>query len=133
MSVRILTDTSSEITQEEAKKYKIDVVPMYINFSHDVLKDGIDLSKDMFYERMLKDTPKTSQPSPSDFLPFFKDAAEKNGKKSGQIPGFIILISTAASPRNMYWRCSLILPVPSCMSAIGIILAWLTVMHAICA
>ncbi len=76
MSVRIITDTSSEITQEEAKKYHVDVVPMYINFSQNVLKDGIDLSKDMFYERMLKDTPKTSQPSPSDFLPFFKNAAE---------------------------------------------------------
>lgn len=78
MSVRIITDTSSEITQEEAKKYNIGVVPMYINFSRDVLKDGIELSKDMFYERMLKDTPKTSQPSPSDFLPFFKDASKMN-------------------------------------------------------
>ncbi len=75
MSVRIITDTSSEITQEEAKKYNIDVVPMYINFSNQVLKDGIELSKDDFYKRMLEDTPKTSQPSPSDFLPFFTEAA----------------------------------------------------------
>lgn len=75
MSVKIITDTASEITREEAEKYKINVVSMYINFSQEVLKDGVDISKEDFYRRMQSDTPKTSQPSPSDFLPFLKEAA----------------------------------------------------------
>lgn len=61
--IRIICDSSSDITQEEAKKLQIHVVPMHINFGNEEFQDGIDLTFDEFYNRMeaSKELPITSQ------------------------------------------------------------------------
>lgn len=79
MNLRIVTDSSSDYTREQAATLKIDVVPLILTFDGNDYKDGIDLSKEAFYDYLInqKKYPKTSQPSPEQFVEIFKDAQEK--------------------------------------------------------
>lgn len=63
MSIKIITDSSSEISTKIAQKYNIDILPLTINFGNESFRDGIDLTHDEFYSRLAKckELPKTSQ------------------------------------------------------------------------
>lgn len=80
MAIRIVTDTASDLELEELKKYNITCVPMSISFGNESYKDIFELDRDSFYEKMIasKELPKTSQPSPADFIPCFSEA-KRNG------------------------------------------------------
>lgn len=73
-TVRIVTDSTSDLTGELAQFYDIEVVPLKVMFGSDVYLDGIDLTKDQFYEKLASypELPKTSQPSPGDFVDMYK-------------------------------------------------------------
>lgn len=76
MAIRIITDTSSDLSYAEAYNRGIHMVSMTINVDDASYADGIDLSRSDFYDMLLSDTivPKTSQPTPGDFLPYFEQA-----------------------------------------------------------
>jgi DegV family protein with EDD domain len=76
--IRILTDTSSDFTLEEAKQLNITLLPMTISFGEESFKDRFELSVDKFYERLVSnDTlPTTSQVPPFDFEAEYKKAKE---------------------------------------------------------
>lgn len=78
MAVKIITDTSSNITIEEAKELNIDMLPISINFDGIDYKDQYELSTDMFYEKLVssKGFPKTSQLSPAEIFTHFSKAKE---------------------------------------------------------
>lgn len=61
--IKIITDSSSNITQEEAKKLGIIVMPLTFIFGSEQYLDGIDMSWEDFYKRMEKEKelPHTSQ------------------------------------------------------------------------
>ncbi len=69
MSVRIVTDSTSDIPKEVAEDLGITVIPLTISFGEQSFRDGLDLSADEFYRRLQteKDLPKTSQPPPTLF------------------------------------------------------------------
>ena len=69
MAVRIVTDSSSDIPREIVDQYAITVVPLTIAFGDQSYRDGLDLTADEFYARIVseKDLPKTSQPPPALF------------------------------------------------------------------
>lgn len=77
--IRFLVDTSSDYTVEEAKAAGMELVPLHINFGEDNYNDAYDLSKDGFYELLTarEEFPKTSQPTPQNFVDAFEDAQEK--------------------------------------------------------
>ena len=77
--IRILLDSSADYTAEELKKLDMELVPIAITMGEKSFRDGIDITKDEFYEMLTSsdDFPKTSQPSPQDFLDIFEDAKEK--------------------------------------------------------
>ncbi len=66
--IRIITDSTSDITPEEAKKLNIDVVPLYVVIGDKNYKDRVELQTDEFYEKLKDSSITTSQPSPMDFL-----------------------------------------------------------------
>lgn len=76
MSIRIITDSTSDITQIEAKKRNLTVVPLCVGFDQEEFKDGVTLSSEEFYAKLetSKTLPITSQPSPDEFLKHFQDA-----------------------------------------------------------
>ena len=69
MTVKIVTDSSSDIPLELAKKLDIAVVPVYIYFGDKAYKDGVDIGPDELYKRLVEGPvyPTTTQPIPADF------------------------------------------------------------------
>ena len=77
--IRFLVDTASDYTVEEIKAKGMEIVPMHITFGEADYRDGYDLTKDRFYELLTSNEafPKTSQPTPQDFVDIFEEAEEK--------------------------------------------------------
>ena len=80
MSIKILTDSASDITKEDAQKLGIEVIPLIINFGEQEYFDGVDLTNQQFFEKLMNDKnhPKTSQVSPYRFKEMFEKLT-KNG------------------------------------------------------
>lgn len=77
--IRILLDSSADFSAEEAKERNMELVPINITLNDINYRDGIDITKDEFYDLLVSSEsfPMTAQPSPQDFLDIFEDAKEK--------------------------------------------------------
>lgn len=77
--IRFLVDTSSDYTVEEIKAKNMELVPLHITLGEADYRDAYDLSKDRFYELLTsnEEFPKTSQPTPQDFVDVFEEVQEK--------------------------------------------------------
>lgn len=71
--VRIVTDSTAFLEKETIDRYNISVVPLYVNFEHEVIMDG-SIPNAVFFDKMKKSSkmPFTSQPSPGDFIKIFE-------------------------------------------------------------
>jgi len=69
MAVKVITDSTADLSPDLVKKLGIGVVPIYVRFGNDVYRDGVDLDSDEFFEKLTTETshPATSQPTPADF------------------------------------------------------------------
>ena len=78
--IHILSDSICDITQEEAAAHHFQVLPQYVYFGKESYLDGIDLSKEQFYEKLAaaKELPKTSQVTPESFIKAFEEAIREN-------------------------------------------------------
>ena len=78
--IRILLDTSSDYTVEEVQAKGMALVPLHITLGEADYRDAYDLSKDKFYELLTsnEEFPKTSQPTPQDFVDVFEEAEKNN-------------------------------------------------------
>ena len=65
MTVRIVTDSACDLTDEEASSLGIDIVPLSIRFGDQQFLDREELSVDDFYRRMAAsdDLPQTAAPA----------------------------------------------------------------------
>jgi len=68
--IKILTDSTSDLSEELLKKHDITVVPLYIHLGEKSLKDKVEASPEMIYEWSDANnaTPKTSAPSIGDVI-----------------------------------------------------------------
>ena len=82
MTIKIVTDSCSDITQEEAKKLGITVVPAYLHFGNEVYRDGVDIDCDQFYEKLRTSSihPSTAAPSPGDFAKVYEEIAKETNE-----------------------------------------------------
>ena len=73
MAITIVSDSTTEISQEEAKQLGIEIVPLRSIFGEEVYLDGIDMSPEEFYQKLeeAEELPTTSQPTPHDFEQVF--------------------------------------------------------------
>ena len=74
--IKILVDSSSELTKKEAEEKGYLFVPIGVSLGGKEYADGVDLTKDKFYELLTGsgEFPQTSQPSPQAFLELFEQA-----------------------------------------------------------
>lgn len=74
MSIKIVTDSTAELTREEIEKYEITVIPIQYSLNGKVYTDHGDISPTEFLRKMAHspELPKTSQPSLGTFLECFK-------------------------------------------------------------
>ena len=63
--VRIVTDSTADLTPEQQRAAGITVVPLNVHFGDQVFRDHVDLSADEFFRRLKASSqlPRTSQPS----------------------------------------------------------------------
>lgn len=91
--IRIVTDSASDITVEEAKSLNIDIVPLTITFGEEICPQNTLEDFDTFFNK-LKTTsilPVTSQPSPELYLNVFDKA------KSNEEDVLVITLSSGLS------------------------------------
>ncbi|MCU6697234.1 DegV family protein [Laedolimicola ammoniilytica] len=76
--IKILVDSSSELTKKEAEEKGYLFVPIGVSLGGKEYADGVDLTKDKFYELLTGsgEFPQTSQPSPQAFLELFEQAKQ---------------------------------------------------------
>ena len=77
--IHIITDSTSDITQAQAAKEDFIVVPLHNLFGEEEYLDGVTISTEEFYQRLVttEDLPTTSQPSPEEFLTHFNRCKEE--------------------------------------------------------
>ena len=78
MSVRIICDSASDITQEQAKEWGIDVLPLKILWDGEEYLDGVTMKTRDFFEKLIEtdELPTTSQLSPFDYENAFQEAVD---------------------------------------------------------
>jgi DegV family protein with EDD domain len=78
MAVRIVTDSSSDLTDEEVAAHGIEVVPLSIRFGADEYEDRTELSVHSFYEKLAASAvlPETAAPAPGKFEAAFRRQQE---------------------------------------------------------
>jgi DegV family protein with EDD domain len=78
-ALRIVTDGAGDFPPGWREKYDIHVIPINIQFGEKTYLQGLDLSDEAFYQ--LADEsgviPKTSQPSPYQFVQFYRKIAQQ--------------------------------------------------------
>ena len=78
MTVRIVTDSISDLPQKYIDEYQIGVVPINVRFGDEVLKDGVDIWSEEFYHRLKNELqePSTSTSGPGEYLQVYEKIAE---------------------------------------------------------
>ena len=96
MSVAVVVDSTSDIPEHTRQELGITEVPLLIMFGREQFRDGIDISNDEFYARLVESNvhPTTSQPSAGDFAEAYERLAKDHegivsihlgGKLSGTV------------------------------------------------
>ncbi len=67
--IAVITDSTCDISPDLIERRRIGVVPLYIVWGTQELRDGVDIGRAAFYARLPTDPahPRTSQPTPADF------------------------------------------------------------------
>jgi DegV family protein with EDD domain len=70
VSVCIITDSTADLSPQVARERQITLIPLKIYFGQEVFRDGVDLTRDQFYDRLAasESLPTTSQIPPVQFL-----------------------------------------------------------------
>src|SRR5512136_688257 len=79
MPVRIATDSTCDLPTEIIARYGIRVVPLYINVGKQGYLDGIDITREEFYQKLpdFPVHPTTAVPSPQKFYTIYDALAEE--------------------------------------------------------
>jgi len=82
MTVKIVTDSVSDLPSQVVKELGITVIPIVLRWGEQLYRDGIDLTSQQFYERLKssKIPPGTSVPSPVTFAEAYDRLAEETNE-----------------------------------------------------
>ena len=115
MAVQVVTDSTSDISPEEAAELGVRVVPALVAFGDDVFRDRVDITPSEFYERLVsaREFPKTSQPSVEAFATVYREvAAEGNDiasiHVSSKLSGTLNSASIASETSELETRVELL-------------------------
>ena len=82
MTVKIITDSTSDIPPLVARELGITVIPLYVHFGTEIYRDGVDLNAEEFYKKLVisKSLPSTSTISPGEFAGLCDTLAEETNE-----------------------------------------------------
>lgn len=74
MGIRIVTDSTSDLSPELLREYGIEMVPLTVHFGPESFLDVVEMDAAGFWQKLKESPhhPKTAQPAPGDFLEVFK-------------------------------------------------------------
>ncbi|OOM74398.1 DegV domain-containing protein [Clostridium puniceum] len=72
--IKIITDSTADLSKEIYDKYEIEVLPLLINFGEESYLDGVEINPDKVFERIEKENilPTTAQVIPNRFIESYK-------------------------------------------------------------
>jgi DegV family protein with EDD domain len=122
--LRIVTDSAADIPAGWEEEFDIHVIPINIQFGEKTYLQNVDLDNEDFYQLVdeTKRIPKTSQPSPHQFVEFYKKIAKKGdtilsvhvtGKLSGT---YASAVSAAEEVKDNF----MVFPVDSAGGSLGL-------------
>ena len=78
-NIGIITDSTSYLDEENARRYDIKVVPLKVIMDDVTYREGIDISDEEFFRRLKESSafPTTSQPSAGEFLEAYQEMANR--------------------------------------------------------
>lgn len=99
--IKIITDSGSDLTMEEAKQYNIDVLPYFLHIDGKEYRTGIDITAKEVYEvlRTCKELPTTSQVPMEEMVNTFRKYTSE---------GFEVLMITISSRATGAYNSALI-------------------------
>ncbi len=73
----IVLDSTSDFPDARERYANMRVVPLYVLFGEESYRDHVDITADVFYERLASEAalPTTAQPTPQDFLTAYEELA----------------------------------------------------------
>jgi DegV family protein with EDD domain len=76
--IAIVTDSTAYIPKDILRDLPIFTIPLHVIWGDDMFRDNVDITQNIFYERLgsSKTMPSTSQPSPQEFVELYKTVAE---------------------------------------------------------
>ena len=91
--LRIITDTSCDLSLETAKKLNVEIMPLTVRFGEDSYRTLYDLTNEEFHKKLQssKELPKTAQINPFEFEEKYKEISEAGDE------AVVILISSELS------------------------------------
>ena len=89
-TIAVVTDSTACIPDQALNGLDIPVIPLWLIWGDERYRDGVDISPEVFYQRLQeRDTvPTTSQPSVGEFVDFYRRVAEE--KETDTIVGAFI-------------------------------------------
>jgi DegV family protein with EDD domain len=82
MTVKIITDSLSDITSDLAEEIGVTVVPLTVLFGHEQYLDRVTITTDEFYSRLINGNvwPTTTQPTPKAFADVYDELLTETGE-----------------------------------------------------
>jgi DegV family protein with EDD domain len=79
MTIKIVTDSVADIPESIVRELDITVIPVLVRFGEDTYRDGVDITTDQFYKRLVSSQvmPVTSAPSLDMFLRAYARLSEQ--------------------------------------------------------
>jgi len=104
MEIRIVTDSTCDLPEPLVDKYNITVIPLHIQQGNNAYLDGVDLTREQFYEQLpgFHPSPTTAAPGPDVFKKVWDKLADNGAKAilsihiSGSLSATINSARTAA-------------------------------------
>jgi len=80
MAVKVVTDSTSSISADVAEALGIIVVPAYVQFGKEVYREGVEISSEGFYRKLLTSSvhPVSSPPTSEDFTDVYQKLSQGN-------------------------------------------------------
>lgn len=74
MAIRIVTDSTADLSPEIRKQYAIEMVPLTVHFGPESFKAEVEMDVPAFWQKLAASShhPKSAQPSPGDFMEVYK-------------------------------------------------------------
>ena len=75
--IAIITDSTSDLTQDIIDKYDIKVMPLQIIYQSKIYRDKVDITPEQIYSGMEREVPKTSLPLTADVVKTFEQLKQE--------------------------------------------------------